>query len=121
MSVVAAKGYRAGGVWAGIKGRGKPDLTLVVSDRLAAAAGVFTPHLFRAAPVAISAARLAATGGRAQAIVATSGNANAMTGEPGRRDALAISRAATRRPRVADRPLPLAPTGAVGFLAPVRS
>jgi glutamate N-acetyltransferase/amino-acid N-acetyltransferase len=119
MSVIAARGYRAAGVWAGIKGSGKPDLTVVVSDHLAAAAGVFTPHLFRAAPVVISAARLAATGGRAAAIVATSGNANAMTGEPGRRDALAVSREAARRLGVADRHILLASTGAIGFRLPV--
>jgi glutamate N-acetyltransferase/amino-acid N-acetyltransferase len=119
MSVVAAKGYRATGVWCGIKGSGKPDLTVVVSDRLAAAAGVFTPHLFRAAPVVISAARLAASGGRAAAIVATSGNANAMSGEPGRRDALEISRAAARKLGIADRHILLASTGAIGFRLPV--
>lgn len=119
MSVVAAKGFRAAGVWAGIKGSGKPDVTVVVSDRLASAAGVFTPHLFRAAPVVISAARLAASGGRASAIVATSGCANAMSGEPGHKDALAVSRAAARRLDVPDRHILLASTGAIGFRLPV--
>jgi glutamate N-acetyltransferase/amino-acid N-acetyltransferase len=119
MSLVAAKGFRATGVWAGIKGSGKPDLTVVVSDHLAAAAGVFTPHLFRAAPVGISVDRLRASGGRAAAIVATSGNANAMSGEAGRRDALAISREASRRLGVADRHILLASTGAIGFRLPV--
>ena len=67
MSVVAAKGYRAAGVWAAIKGSGKPDLTVVVSDRPASAAGVFTVNRFRAASVEIDAARLRASRGRAAA------------------------------------------------------
>ena len=53
--------------------------------RAVAAAGVFTANLATAAPVQVSRAHLAATGGRAAAVVLTSGNANAATGARGRR------------------------------------
>ncbi len=52
-----------------------------------AAAGVFTQNLVVAAPVTLSRRHLAATGGRAAAVVVNSGNANAATGARGLADA----------------------------------
>ena len=52
--------------------------------RAVPAAGVFTANLAAAAPVQVSRAHLAATGGRAAGVILTSGNANAATGVPGR-------------------------------------
>ena len=46
-----ATGFRAAGLHCGIKANGKPDLSLVVSDGPATAAGVFTLNLAKAAPV----------------------------------------------------------------------
>ncbi|HEU5150579.1 MAG TPA: bifunctional glutamate N-acetyltransferase/amino-acid acetyltransferase ArgJ [Iamia sp.] len=88
MSVTAPKGFVAGGVACGVKGSGDPDLALVATadGRAVPAAGVFTANLMTAAPVLVSRAHLAATGGRAAAVVLNSGNANAATGAPGRRD-----------------------------------
>jgi glutamate N-acetyltransferase/amino-acid N-acetyltransferase len=86
---IAIPGFRFGGLAAGIKKSGKPDLALAVADEPAAAAGVFTTNLVRAAPVLVAAERVAA--GRARAILANSGCANAATGEPG----LAATRAST--------------------------
>ena len=83
--VTAAEGFSAAGVACGIKGSGADDLAVVFSDRVAAAAGVFTTNMFKAAPVLLSQQRVAS--GRAQAVVINSGNANACTGEQGRRDA----------------------------------
>lgn len=89
MSVVAARGFAAAGTHLGIKGSGAPDCAVVActTDTPASAAGVFTSNLAAAAPVLVSRAHLAATGGRVRAVVVTSGNANAATGEPGRRRA----------------------------------
>jgi len=114
MSVTAAKGYLASGLHAGIKKSGKPDLALIVSARLASAAGVFTVNRFRAAPVGLCVERLASSGGRARAILATSGSANAMTGEAGRRDAIELSRVVARELRVEERHVLVASTGAIG-------
>ena len=52
-----------------------------------AAAAVFTSNLSTAAPVQVSRAHLAATSGRAAAVVLNSGNANAATGAAGRANA----------------------------------
>ena len=89
MSVVAASGFTAGGVACGIKPSGDADLALVATADGSAvpAAGVFTRNLVVAAPVVVSRRHLAATGGRAAAVVLSSGNANAATGARGDADA----------------------------------
>ena len=89
MSITAPKGFVAAGLACGIKASGAPDLSLVATDDDAAvaAAGVFTSNLAAAAPVSVSRAHLAATGGRAAAVIISSGNANAATGEKGASDA----------------------------------
>ena len=46
-----AQGYTFGALHCGIKKSGKRDLTLIVSDRPATAAGVYTQNLVCAAPV----------------------------------------------------------------------
>jgi glutamate N-acetyltransferase/amino-acid N-acetyltransferase len=92
VSVTAPKGFVAVGGSAGIKAVGVPDVAVVatVDGQPVAAAGVFTSNLATAAPVQVSRAHLAATEGRAAAVILTSGNANAATGQPGRDAALAL-------------------------------
>ena len=93
-------GFRAGGLVAGIKSSGRPDLALIVTkDGPAAAAAVFTPNTFAAAPVLLSRAHLAATSGDprgrfgwAEAVVSTSGSANAATGPAGAADQREVGR-----------------------------
>lgn len=80
-------GLRAAGVRAGIKASGNPDVGLLVADEAVPAAAVFTQNHFAAAPVLLSRAHLAASGGRVRAVVVNAGNANACTGEQGERDA----------------------------------
>ena len=93
-SVIAPRGFRAAGVFCNIKrlgtGKGsdkgrKRDLALIVSDVLAAVAGMFTTNQVCAAPVKVCLRRVKR--GRAQALVVNSGNANACTGKQGLRDA----------------------------------
>ncbi len=85
-SAVLPLGFRAAAVACGIKkDPNKLDLSLIVSDRAAAAAGVFTQNRVAAAPVQVSRSRVPSNGVRA--IVANSGNANACTGEGGLADA----------------------------------
>ena len=78
-------GFVASGVACGIKESGAPDLALVATadGRPVPAAAVFTTNLAPAAPVQVSRAHLAATGGYAAAVVINSGNANAATGRTG--------------------------------------
>ena len=73
--VTAAKGFQAAGVHCGIrKNRAKKDLGLIVSDRPASAAAVYTRNLVKGAPLTVSQAHIA--DGRARAIVCNSGIAN---------------------------------------------
>ena len=93
-------GFRAGGMAAGIKASGRPDLALAVTTGgPAAAAAVYTPNAFAAAPVLRSRANLAATSGDprggfgwARAVVSTSGCANAVTGAAGDADQAEVGR-----------------------------
>ena len=79
------KGFSAGVAASGMKRSGKADLAVLVSDRPAAAAGVFTTNRVVAAPVTVSRAQV--QGGVARAVVTNSGCANACTGATGRDDA----------------------------------
>src|SRR5687767_9737630 len=72
-------GYRYSALYAGIRKAQKDDLSLIVSDVPAAAAGVFTQNKAMAAPVILSKENLAATGGVARAIMTNAGNANCAT------------------------------------------
>lgn len=81
--VTAPAGVRAAGVAAGIKASGALDVTLIAADRPAAVAAVFTTNQVQAAPVLVSRRHVAASGGRARAIVVNSGCANACTGSQG--------------------------------------
>ena len=85
--VTAPSGFRASGLHCGIKASGKPDLSLIVSDTPAAAAGLFTVNLAKAAPLFLCQDHLKTSGGYARAIVTNSGCANACTGPRGESDA----------------------------------
>ena len=86
MPPTVPQGYRLAGVYAGLKRNpNKLDVALVVSDRPATAAGVYTQNLVFAAPVGLDRRRTPSASIRAIAI--NSGNANACTGERGDRDA----------------------------------
>src|SRR5437016_2200441 len=88
--VTAPRGFRAAGVYCGIKknptnSQGEPvlDLALLVADRPVPAAAVFTTNKATAAPVLVSRDHLSRSGAVASAIVVNSGCANACTGPVG--------------------------------------
>ncbi|MCC5839324.1 MAG: bifunctional glutamate N-acetyltransferase/amino-acid acetyltransferase ArgJ [Opitutales bacterium] len=85
--LVDVPGFRVGVTACDIRNKGNDrlDLTLLASDRPAAAAAVFTRNRFAAAPV-LHGRRLLAGGRPVRAIVANSGNANACTGQEGMAD-----------------------------------
>ena len=83
--VCSAKGFRAAGVPAEIKYKGRNDVALIVADAPCAAAAVFTTNQVAAAPVLYD--REIVRGGQIQAILANSGCANACTGAEGLKDA----------------------------------
>ncbi|HEU4687969.1 MAG TPA: bifunctional glutamate N-acetyltransferase/amino-acid acetyltransferase ArgJ [Vicinamibacterales bacterium] len=86
--VTAPAGFRSAALHCGIKTKANAlDLTVIVADKAASAAGLFTTNLAQAAPVLVSKQHLVHTGGIARAIVVNSGCANACTGDQGMRDA----------------------------------
>lgn len=73
--VCAAKGFRAGGIHCGIrKKHTKKDLALIISEKRAAAACVYTANLVKSAPIKVTKKNVA--DGYAQAVICNSGNAN---------------------------------------------
>ncbi len=82
--VTSAKGFKASGVFAGLK-KARKDMAMIVSECEAVAAGTYTTNKVKAAPVLWD---MKLTGqGKARAVVVNSGNANACTGEQGLKDA----------------------------------
>lgn len=81
--VTAPKGFRAAGVYCGVKAshagvpgtRGKPDLAMIVSDCECTAAATYTLNRVKAAPLYVTMGHL--EDGVCRGIVANSGNANA--------------------------------------------
>jgi len=89
--ITAPAGFRAAGIACGIKASGALDLALLVSDRPATAAGVFTTNKAQAAPVILSREHLIRSGGQSRAVVINSGCANACTGADGWDHAVAMA------------------------------
>jgi glutamate N-acetyltransferase/amino-acid N-acetyltransferase len=84
--ITAPAGFRAAGVYAGIKPATHAwplDVMLMTADRPVSAAAVFTTNKTIAAPVVLSRENLEHSKGRARAIVCNSGCANACTGDAG--------------------------------------
>lgn len=124
--VTAARGFRAAAGAAGIKSvparargsRAPSDVALVVSDRPAVAAGVFTANQVQAAPVTWSRAVVSARR-RVRAVLLNSGNANACTGPHGQ---VAVQRSAAALASVlgcSPREVLVASTGVIGVALPV--
>ena len=73
--VTAAQGFVAGGVHCGIrKNKSKPDLAMIYSEKMCAAAAVYTQNLVKGAPILVTKKNI--ENGRAQAVICNSGNAN---------------------------------------------
>lgn len=73
--VCAAKGFSANGIHCGIrKNKTKRDIALIVSEKRANAAAVYTTNLVKGAPLTVTKAHI--SDGYATAVVCNSGNAN---------------------------------------------
>lgn len=125
--VVAAEGFRTGGVFCDIKrlgtGKGsnkgpKRDLAMLVSDTPCSVAGMFTTNQVCAAPVKVCVARVAK--GMAQGVVINSGNANACTGRQGMKDALEMTRLAEDALGIGDGLCLVGSTGRIGVTLPMK-
>ena len=110
---LAPQGFRFAATSAGIRQGDGADLALIVSDRPAAAAGVFTTNRVVAAPVLLSRAHLRASGGIARAVLANAGNANCATPNE-RRVAERSAAAAARLLGIPPSHVLVASTGVIG-------
>ena len=117
--ICAPLGFRAGAAAAGVKkpGTTRLDCTLIVSDKPASVAGVFTTNRVFAAPVRYC--REVCARGSARAVFANSGNANACTGEQGYRDVLATAALAGELLGVTPGEVCVASTGVIGVPMPM--
>jgi glutamate N-acetyltransferase/amino-acid N-acetyltransferase len=111
--IAAPTGFRAAGVSCGIKKAGL-DLALLVADKTASAAAVFTTNKAQAAPILVSKANLAAGSGQARAVVINSGCANACTGEEGMETARAMAAAVGAQVGCTPADVLVASTGVIG-------
>jgi len=106
-------GYRFAATYAGIRKTALDDLALMVSDRLASAAAVFTSNRVKAAPLLISGRHLEISKGRSRAIVANAGNANCAT-PTGMAVARATAKACAAELGIRAHEVLLASTGVIG-------
>jgi glutamate N-acetyltransferase/amino-acid N-acetyltransferase len=112
------RGYRFAGVRAGIKhDKTREDVSLIVSDLPAAAAGVYTTNLVFAAPVAWD--RGLTPGGGFRAVAINSGNANACTGQRGLDDARAMAATTAAAIGADERSVLVLSTGIIGEFLPM--
>ena len=128
--VCAAKGFKANGLYCGIKkspvpdgnespiSNTKNDLCLVASDVMCNAASVFTQNKVKGAPVVVSQKNLAATGGRAQAFILNSKNANTCNAD-GEEKAYRMCELAAERLGIKREEVLVAQTGVIGQVFPI--
>jgi len=113
-----AQGYQYAGIHCGLRpDPERRDLALIVSDRPAAAAGVFTQNRVCAAPVRVCRERVPSSDVRG--IVICSGNANACTGEQGLIDARRMTALAAESVGCRPEQFLVASTGVIGRPLPM--
>jgi glutamate N-acetyltransferase/amino-acid N-acetyltransferase len=113
-AVTAPADFRAAGIACGIKKNGNADLALIVSDRPASSAAVFTLNKAQAAPVLVSKEWLTVSGGRNTFHVINRGCPNACTGLYGYRTAVLMADAAAGAAFVEPAEVLVASTGVIG-------
>jgi len=118
MEKLVVKGFRAAGIAAGLKKKGKKDLGLVFSQVPANVAGVFTRNRVKASPVLLDMERIKS--GVCQAVIVNSGNANCCTGDQGMRDARTMTRLAAFELGISEDLVLVASTGVIGEPLPIK-
>ncbi|MGO8550037.1 bifunctional ornithine acetyltransferase/N-acetylglutamate synthase, partial [Rhizobium ruizarguesonis] len=104
---------------AGIKYKNRTDVLMMVFDRPATIAGVFTRSKCPSAPVDFCRANL--PHGSARAVVVNSGNSNAFTGLKGRQATALTAKSAAAAVGCAENEIYLASTGADGHFERVKT
>lgn len=111
--VTAPAGFKASGVSCGLKKNGNPDLAMVVSDKNASAAGIFTTNVVKGHSLKWTREKIRI--GIARAIVINSGCANACLGERGDKDAASMAALSAELIGCKTDLVLLGSTGVIGF------
>lgn len=118
--VCSAKGFKASGLYCGIKENPtkKNDIALIVSDVMCNAAGVYTSNKVKGAPVIVTKKNLAASGGKAKAVIVNSKNANTCNAD-GEAKADAMCRLVSDALGIKQEEVIVASTGVIGQILPL--
>lgn len=112
--VTAAKGFKAAGLYGGLRAKGeKPDLALVTCDVDANVAGAFTTNVVAAAPVVYCQNVLNNTK-TARAVLINAGQANAATGDAGYQDVIECANALATILQIKPEEVLIESTGVIG-------
>ncbi|XP_020108520.1 arginine biosynthesis bifunctional protein ArgJ, chloroplastic isoform X1 [Ananas comosus] len=112
--VTAAKGFKAAGIYGGLRAVGeKPDLALVTCDTDAISAGAFTTNIVAAAPVQYC-KNVLGLSTTARAVLVNAGQANAATGDAGYQDAVESANAVAQLLKVNPNAVLIESTGVIG-------
>src|SRR4051794_1240598 len=117
LHLLSPRGFRAAGVYAGIKSKQSPDVALLLCDRPAAAAALFTTNPVFPAPV--KSGREHVRAGKLRGVVVNAGNANARPGTQGERDARRMCAIAASVARCKPNEILPSSTGIIGHLLPM--
>lgn len=116
-SVTAPKGFRAAGIYAGLRyNKTKKDLALVAAETECAAAAMYTTNKVKGAPLLVTERHL--ENGRARAVICNSGNANTCNAD-GEEKARRMSELAAEALGISPEDVIVASTGVIGQILPL--
>ena len=118
LHLLSPKGFRAAGVYAGIKSKNTPDVALLICDRLATAAAAFTQNQVVSPAVIVGQRHIKS--GKLRGNVVNAGNANACTGKQGERDALRMCELAASIAKCKPEQILPSSTGIIGHPLPMK-
>ena len=128
--ICAAKGFKASGVYCGIKKWGSPDgnespvsstkndIAMIMADVPCNTAGVYTSNKVKGAPVIVTKNNLIKSGGKSQAVIVNSGNANTCNAD-GEEKALEMCRLTAEALKIPAEQVVVASTGVIGQVLPI--
>ena len=127
--ICAAKGFKASGLYCGIKhglpdGNESPvsskknDIAMIFADAVCNAAGVYTSNKVKGAPVIVTKNNLARSGGKARAVIVNSGNANTCNAD-GEEKAIEMCRLTAEALNIPVEQVIVASTGVIGLTLPI--
>ncbi len=117
--VCASKGFVANGLNCGLNpDKQKNDLGAVYSETMCEAAAVYTLNKVKGAPILVTKRNLAATGGKAKAVIANSKNANTCNAD-GEEKAEAMCQLIAKELGIKPEEVIVASTGVIGQVLPL--